>query len=81
MKEEQEEKSVEQGDDERYFDPEITDLGNLINTILDYYSFSQTEDGEEWKKGTDLEHKMIPEDVNKLVEQAFKAQLKKFIKK
>lgn len=81
MKEEQEEDTLDKGYEDRSFDPEITDLSNLINTILDYYSFSQPEEGEDWKKGTDLEHKMIPEDVNKLVEQAFKTQLKKFIKK
>ena len=64
------------------FDSEITDLSNLINIILDYYSFSQQgeDEGEEWRKGTSHEHKTVPDDIDKLVGKAFKVQLKKFTK-
>lgn len=81
MKESQEDELLDKDYKDQSFNPEITDLGNLINTILDYYSFTQVEEGDEWKKGTSHEHKAVPDDVNKLVEQAFKTQLKKFIKK
>lgn len=81
MKESEEEDLIHKDCPEQSFDPEISDLGNLINTILDYYTFTQSEEGEEWKKGTSHEHKIVPDEVSKLVEQAFKTQLKKFIKK
>ena len=81
MKENQEDELLDKDYRDSSFDPEITDLGNLINTILDYYTFTQPEEGDEWKKGTSHEHKVVPEEVGKLVEQAFKTQLKKFIKK
>lgn len=81
MKESDEEELIDKDEKEQSFDSEISDLGNLINTILDYYTFTQTEEGEEWKKGTQHEHKIVPDGVNKLVEQAFIVQLKKFIKK
>ncbi len=64
-------------------DAEIYAFNLLINTILDYYCemSEEEEPGEEWKKGTDHENKgKIPEDVDGFVKQAFKAQLKKFIK-
>ena len=63
------------------FDNEISDLSNLINTILDYYTFTQPEEGDEWKKGTNLELRVVPEDLNELVGLAFKTQIRKFIKK
>jgi len=81
MKNNQEDELIGAESTELMFDSEISDLSNLINTILDYYSFSQTEEGETWKIGTTHEHKIVPEDVNELVGLAFKTQLKKFIKK
>lgn len=81
MKENQEDEIVDRPYSDQPFDSEIADLSNLINTILDYYTTSQQEEGEEWKKGTNLEHKIIPEDIDELVAKVFKNQLKKFIKK
>ena len=83
MKENQENQEDELMDTdsvEPAFDSEISDLNHLINTILDYYSFTQIEEGEEWKKGTSHEHNAIPEDLNDLIKSAFKTQIKKFIK-
>jgi hypothetical protein len=81
MKENQENELLDMDSTDTVFDSEISDLNHLINTILDYYSFSQIEEGDEWKKGTSHENKAVPEDVNELVGLAFKTQLKKFIKK
>jgi hypothetical protein len=81
MEENQEDELVSMNSKETVFDSDISDLNHLINTILDYYSFSLIEEGEEWKKGTSHENKVVPEDVNELVGLAFKTQLNKFIKK
>jgi hypothetical protein len=81
MKENQENELLDMDSTDAVFDSEISDLNHLINTILDYYSFSQLEEGEEWKKGTSHENRVVPEDVNEMVGLAFKTQLKKFIKK
>lgn len=80
MKENKEDELLDKDCREQDLDSEITNLGNLINTILDYYTFTQLEEGEEWKKGTSHEHKIVPDEVSKLVEEAFKTQLKKFTK-
>lgn len=63
-------------------DNEINDLGYLLNVILDYYLSSENniDEGEEWKKGTNLQKDIIPEEIDALVNKAFKSQLKKFIK-
>lgn len=61
-------------------DNEIFELGYLVNVILDYYTSSQVEEGEEWKKGTEHEREAIPQPIDKLVQKAFETQLKKFIK-
>lgn len=50
MKENQEDELLDTDYTAPVFDSEISDLSHLINTILDYYSFSQVEEGEEWKK-------------------------------
>jgi hypothetical protein len=81
MGENQENELVDIDSADTVFDSEISDLSHLINTILDYYSFSQLEEGEEWKKGTSHENRVVPEDVNEMVGLAFKTQLRKFIKK
>ena len=81
MGENQENELVDIDSADAVFDSEISDLNHLINTILDYYSFSQLEEGEEWKKGTSHENRVVPEDVNEMVGLAFKTQLRKFIKK
>lgn len=81
MEENQEDELLDKEIIEQVFDSEISDLSHLVNTILDYYTFAQSsEEGEEWKKGTSYENKVVPEDVNSLVGMAFKTQLKKFIK-
>ena len=63
-------------------DNEINDLGYLLNVILDYYLSSNDtiEEGEEWKKGTELQKDIIPEKIDNLINKAFESQLKKFIK-
>lgn len=81
MEENQEDELVDKDFKDQVFDTEISDLGNLINTILDYYDCTQIEDGEEWKKGTILDNKVVPEDLNNLIGLAFKTQIRKFIKK
>lgn len=81
MKENQEDELLNRDFEGSVFDSEISELNLLTNTILDYYSFSQLEEGEEWKKGTSHENKIVPDDINELVGLAFKTQLKKFIKK
>ena len=81
MEDNQEDELLDKDIVEQVFDNEISDLSNLINTILDYYTFTQTEEGDEWKKGTNLELRVVPEDLNELVGLAFKTQIRKFIKK
>jgi hypothetical protein len=64
-------------------DLEVYSLNFLINTILDYYleAGAEEEPGEEWKRGTvHQSSNRIPEDLDSVVKQAFKSQLKKFIK-
>jgi hypothetical protein len=65
-------------------DTEVFSLGYLIDSILDYYSETQAEgdSSETWKKGTEHESvgsTEVPEEINTLIELAFKTQLKKFI--
>lgn len=63
-------------------DSEIFELGYLVNVILDYYTSTgeASTEGEEWKKGTEYEREAIPQKIDKLVQQAFEVQLKKFIR-
>lgn len=72
-----------------YFDKEgeeiiqqdsITDFVELVACIVDYYGHEnkKTDSEEAWKKGSKYEHKNIPEEIDNLVENAFKTQLKKF---
>lgn len=60
---------------------QILEFGYLINTILDYYTDGKPpiDNGDNWKKGTEHEEKIIPEEIDKLVLQAFKKQLSKFV--
>lgn len=66
---------------------EIYALKEVITMIVDYYCFknnmTEDKDGEveNWKVNTKYEQKntIIPENINKLIEQTFKTQLKKFI--
>ena len=63
-------------------DTEILSFGYLINVILDYYCETGESDdpSEKWKKGTDLEAKEIPKDLDDMIKKAFKSQITKFIK-
>jgi len=65
-------------------DTEIFSFGYLVNVILDYYAETSNnpDSSDAWKKGTEHEEKdlTIPTDIDLLVKQAFKAQLKKFVK-
>lgn len=66
---------------------EIFALKEVITMIVDYYCFKNNMiedkdgDADNWKVNTKYEQKsnIIPENINKLIEQTFKAQLKKFI--
>jgi hypothetical protein len=57
-------------------------LNQLVGAIADYYSFKNQmdfgvdDDGEKWKDGP--EESIIPPKIDKLIEQGFMAQLKKF---
>lgn len=66
-------------------DTEVLSFGYLINVILDYYceTTDSYESGEAWKKGTEHEDRTtpdIPEEIDDLIKDAFKSQIKKFIK-
>lgn len=61
-----------------------SDLNDLVTIIVDYYCFKAEfvpEDGENWKNGT--EHApsfIVPDRIDKKIEQAFLVQLEKYIK-
>lgn len=58
---------------------DILEFSELINCILDYYTVGTTnEPSEIWKKGTDYESRIVPDEVDELVTKAFIFQLKKF---
>jgi len=62
---------------------EISDFNFLITTLVDYYVAKSgmkgdSDEGEEWKKGTQHERMDIPKKVDDAVERAFLNQLKKF---
>ncbi len=68
---------------------EIYAFKELITVIVDYYCFKNNideedeEDKEDWKIGTKFEEdgtEVIPQEMNHLIENAFKTQLKRFIK-
>jgi len=68
---------------------EIFSFKELITVIVDYYCFKnnitedEERDGEDWKLGTKYDDSMeeiIPEEMNTLIETAFKSQIKRFIK-
>lgn len=68
---------------------EIYSFKELITIIVDYYCFKNNieedddKEGDDWKVGTKYEsgeEEIIPEEMNGLIEQAFKTQLQKFIK-
>jgi hypothetical protein len=68
---------------------EIFSFKELITIVVDYYCFKNNieeddeKEGDDWKIGTKYENgedEIIPEEINSLIEQAFKTQLNKFIK-
>lgn len=63
-------------------DGEVYEFGYLIGVILDYYESSKgkLDDGEEWKRGTEHEKKVVPEKLDKMIQTAFEKQLSKFSK-
>ena len=63
-------------------DGEVYEFGYLIGVILDYYesSKSKMEDGETWKKGTEYEERIVPEEIDSHIKRAFTKQLNKFCK-
>jgi len=69
---------------------QMAELNILVDMIVDYYCFKnnvfddEQEDSERWKTGTKYEEseteEIIPTGIDKLIEQAFAHQLKKFTK-
>ena len=63
---------------------EVNDLGELVSIIVDYYCFkenvSDEEEGDEWKRKLkdDTKENIVPKNIDKLIEQAFASQLKRF---
>lgn len=61
----------------------IGDFCDLIATIMDYFDAQyDDEETEEWKKKTiqlDGRRDSIPEDLDELINKAFKSQVSKFI--
>ncbi|MDP2692830.1 MAG: hypothetical protein Q8O88_04295 [bacterium] len=66
---------------------EVSELNELIAIIVDYYCFKHSyngeedeEEGEEWKKKMDSlpDGFIVPKKMDKLVEDAFSNQLKRF---
>lgn len=68
---------------------EMYSFKELISTIMDYYCLrsdasnnEEEKEGDSWKIGTKYENAVdyiIPDEIDDLVEQAFKTQLGKFI--
>lgn len=75
----------DQQDDANNLSQELNDFNCLIGTILDYYStkasFTEKKEGETWKQNTKFEEKneVIPEIIDKKIENAFLIQLRKFV--
>ena len=72
-----------------YISEFITQPWEFENRQLKYYCFKNNieeddeKEGDDWKIGTKYENgedEIIPEEINSLIEQAFKTQLNKFIK-
>lgn len=69
---------------------EASELNELVAVIVDYYCFKfsyngdeDEDEGEEWKKKMERlpDGFVVPKKVDKLIEDAFSSQLKKFVKK
>lgn len=73
---------------------EIAALKELVNTIIDYYCFKHNEidddkdeeEGDEWKRNMGKKfgfdsassENVIPEEIDEMISEAFKNQLKRF---
>ena len=64
---------------------DVVALNQLVNIIVDYYSFknklAEDEEGDKWKKdipGGDSDEFVVPGKLDSLIERAFNTQLKKF---
>ena len=86
--ENEEKEKTETGSSEDFkVDGTIFNLGYLVNVISDYYTArepnEELEEADQWKKGTKYEpspSESVPKDVDDLVRETFKTQLKKFTK-
>lgn len=61
----------------------VVALTQLVGTIVDYYSFKSklSEDDDEpgkWNKESPEENMIVPSKLDKIIEDAFTTQLKKF---
>lgn len=69
---------------------EVSELNELVAVIVDYYCFKfsyngedDEDEGEEWKKKMEgiPDGFVVPKKIDKLIEEAFSSQLKKFVRK
>jgi hypothetical protein len=69
---------------------EVSELNELVAVIVDYYCFKfsyngddDEDEGEAWKKKMEglPDGFVVPKKVDKMIEEAFSSQLKRFIKK
>jgi hypothetical protein len=68
---------------------EVSELNELVSVIVDYYCFKfsyngddDEDEGDEWKKKMEglPDGFVVPKKVDKLIEEAFSSQLKRFSK-
>lgn len=67
---------------------EVAALKELVAVIVDYYCFKNDElinededdDNYTYSKNDLDDNSIIPEDIDKLIQESFKSQLKKFMK-
>ena len=60
----------------------MVDFSVLVETISRYYTIDEPPlDGDDWQESTGYkpQKKSVPNKIDKLVEKAFEAQLKKFM--
>jgi len=86
MNDKNEQKLENEHDDNQQVNDKINDvvaLNQLVNVIVDYYSFKNRveddEEGEGYKKSlSDSSDFVVPTNIDTIIEKAFTVQLKKF---
>ncbi len=79
--EENEEKLDTQNETEiTYETSTVQDFVELVRCISEYYNVAVNDDFEEWKyQSGHIKKSHVPNQINRLVEKAFRIQLKKFV--